>query len=461
MDAEKITPASRETVLVIVTIASFLNPFTGSAINLALPLIAGEFHTDAITLGWIPSAYLLASVVCLLPAGRAGDLYGRVLVFKAGAIVYTAASVLAIFTPSMPVLIALRICQGIGSSMIFANSVAIITDLYPPGERGYALGINVTAIYAGLSTGPFLGGIIAQFWGWRSIFLVTVLLGMVVIATFRRMPASCGERRFGTFDFAGMILSTTAIASLFFSLTSITQAIGYLSLVVAAIFSVLFFIVEGRQPSPLVPIPLLRENVLFLYSNLAALINYSATFAISFLLSLYLQFIRGLEPASAGLLLLAQPVMQVICSPIAGRLSDRAPAATVASVGMLATAASLLGLATVDPSTSFLTIGLLLTILGAGLAFFSAPNTNVVMSCVGRELYGCASALLATMRNVGMIVSMGITMLVFSFLLGTTVVTPEVYPSLLRAIQLIFLVFFLLTLIGAALSWHRSRMVLR
>ncbi|RPJ51346.1 MAG: MFS transporter, partial [Methanobacteriota archaeon] len=407
------------------------------------------------------SAYLLASVVCLLPAGRAGDLYGRVRVFKVGAVVYTAASVFAVFTPSMPVLIALRVCQGVGSAMIFANSVAIITDLYPPGKRGYALGINVTAIYAGLSAGPVLGGIIAQFWGWRSIFIVTVLLGLVVIISFRRLPASFEERREGSFDLLGMILSMLAVACLFYSLTSITQTIGLIALAGSGVLSIIFYFVEQRQPSPLVPLPLLRENILFLHSNLAALINYSATFAVSFLLSLYLQFIRGLEPAPAGLLLLAQPVMQVICSPLAGRLSDRAPAATVASVGMLATAASLLGLATLDSATPFWRIGLLLAMLGAGLAFFSAPNTNVVMSCVGSDLYRCASALLATMRNIGMIASMGITMLVFSLLLGTTAVTPEVFPSLLQAIQLIFLAFFVLTLIGAALSWHRAGMVPR
>ena len=204
MEQEEGHSYSRRFILALITIATFLNPFTGTAINLALPSIGAEFAADAATLAWVSSAYLLASVIFLLPGGRLGDSRGRVTVFMAGIVVYTAGALLTIFTPTIGMLLAFRFLQGVGGAMIYANSVALITHLYPPGERGYAIGLNTTAVYAGLSLGPFLGGALTQFLGWRSIFIVTALLAVPVLIYAKKFPVFLNDRHQEHFDVPGL-----------------------------------------------------------------------------------------------------------------------------------------------------------------------------------------------------------------------------------------------------------------
>lgn len=446
---------SRTLILALVTVATFLNPFTGSAVNLALPTIGQEFVVDAATLAWISSAYLLSSVLFLLPAGRLGDSRGRISVFKIGTVVYAAASLLTMFTPSIASLLALRFVQGIGGAMIYANSVAIITQLYPPGERGYAIGMNVTAVYAGLSLGPFLGGVLTHFFGWRSIFLVSVLLAVPVLGYFRKFPAFLDEKREEQLDMPGVALSSLVLFFFFIGLTSAASPTGILLLAVAVLLGIVFYSVEKKQDSPLFPVTLLEKNRVFAFSNLAALINYSATFAVAFLLSLYLQYVRGYDPAAAGSLLLIQPIVQVCISPLAGRLSDRVSAVHVASAGLAVSAVSLFGFSLLSPETPVAVIVSLLIVLGAGLALFSSPNTNAIMSSVESRHYGSASAMVATMRALGMLVSMGMVMVVFTVSMGTTAITPPVYHLFLESMEIVFGIFFVLTLLGIVFSLVR------
>jgi EmrB/QacA subfamily drug resistance transporter len=448
---------SRTLILVLVTVATFLNPFTGSAINLALPAIGAEFSVDATTLAWVSSAYLLASVIFLLPAGRLGDSRGRVRVFLLGTLVYAAGSLLTLLTASIGMLLVFRFLQGIGGAMIYANSVALITHLYPPGERGYAIGINVTAVYAGLSLGPFLGGLLTQFFGWRSIFLITAVLAIPVLLYSRNFPAFLNERQQDHFDVPGLLLSSVFLFCFFIGLTTVTTPAGMLLLGISLAIGILFYTVEKRQASPLLPVHLLETNRVFAFSNAAALINYSATFAVAFLLSLYLQYIRGFEPAAAGALLLIQPVVQVFVAPVAGRLSDRIPAGTIASAGLAISAVALLGLALLSPTTPVEVIAGLLFIIGIGLGLFSSPNTNAIMSSVEVRSFGSASAMVAAMRSLGMVVSMGMVMMIFSIVMGSTTLRPEIFPEFLVSLQVSFGIFFALTVLGIFLSLQRSR----
>ncbi|CVK31394.1 MFS transporter [Methanoculleus bourgensis] len=325
---------SRKFILILITIATFLNPFTGTAINLALPVIGTEFSADATTLAWVSSAYLLSSVIFLLPAGKLGDSRGKVTVFMAGIVVYTAGTILTIFTPTIGTLLAFRFLQGIGGAMIYANSVALITHLYPAGERGYAIGLNITAVYAALSLGPFLGGILTQFFGWRSIFVVTALIAAPVLFSADKFPAFLNDRHREDFDIPGLVLSSALILCLFLGLAKATTPTGLALLAAALLLGVAFYRVERRHPSPLLPVSLLASNRVFASSNLAALINYSATYAVGFLLSLYLQYVRGYEPAAAGTLLLVQPVIQIFVAPVAGRLADRIRPGLIAAGGL-------------------------------------------------------------------------------------------------------------------------------
>ncbi|MDD3933103.1 MAG: MFS transporter [Methanoculleus sp.] len=457
MEQENGQSYSRKFILILITLATFLNPFTGTAINLALPSIGAEFSADAATLAWVSSAYLLSSVIFLLPAGRLGDSRGKVTVFMIGIVVYTAGALLTIFTPTIGMLLAFRFLQGIGGAMIYANSVALITHLYPPGERGYAIGLNTTAVYAGLSLGPFLGGALTQFLGWRSIFIVTALLAVPVLVYAKKFPAFLNEWHREHFDVPGLVLSSTLILCLFLGLAKATTPAGVVLLAAALVLGVAFYLVERRQPCPLLPVSLLSSNRVFAASNVAALINYSATYAVGFLLSLYLQYIRGYEPVAAGTLLLVQPVIQVFVAPVAGRLADRMQPGHVASVGMALSAVGLFGLSMLGETTSVGVILALLVLLGVGVGLFSSPNTTAIMGCVEKRFYGSASAMTAMMRSLGMMLSMGAVLVVFAVIMGSTAVTPAIFPEFLTSVHLIFLAFGILSTFGVFLSLRRNK----
>lgn len=448
---------TRTLTLVILTLAAFLNPFTGSSIDLALPVIAAEFSVDAVTLSWVPSAYLLSLLIFLLPAGRLGDCYGRVTVFRTGVVIYTAATALIVFIPSIIALLLLRFLQGIGSAMVFSTITAIIAEMYPPGERGRALGINVTAVYAGLSLGPFLGGVLTQYFGWRSIFTVTLIMAGFVMATFRRIPASLNNACRGGLDLPGAAISSGFLLMVFFGLSRVPSPQAFLFLAAATLLVPVLLRVEQRAPAPLIPLGLLRENRIFTYSNAAALINYAATFAVALLMSLYLQYIRGYAPAAAGSILFIQPLVQVICSPVAGRLSDRIEPAILASAGMVISAVSLLGFSLLTPNIPISLIGFLLALLGTGLALFSSPNTNAVMSSVDARRYGVASAILGTMRLIGQMLSMGIVMSAFATKMGKVPIGSGNSLLFLGSVKATFLIFACLCSGGIFASLARGR----
>jgi len=456
VEQEDSKPYSRKLILILITIATFLNPFTGTAINLALPVIGTEFSADATMLAWVSSAYLLSSVIFLLPAGKLGDSRGKVTVFMAGIVVYTAGAILTIFTPTIGTLLAFRFLQGIGGAMIYANSVALITHLYPAGERGYAIGLNITAVYAALSLGPFLGGILTQFFGWRSIFIVTVAIAIPALAYAGKFPAFLNERRPEDFDVPGLILSSALIFCLFLGLARATTPDGMLLLVAALLLGAAFYVVERQRTSPLFPVSLLTSNRVFAASNAAALINYSATYAVGFLLSLYLQYVRGYEPAAAGTLLLVQPVIQIFVAPVAGRLADRIRPGLIAAGGLALSAACLFGLAALSETTPVAVIIVILAVLGVGVGLFSSPNTTAVMGSVGKRYYGSASAMVAMMRSLGMMMSMGLVLVVFAVIMGSTVVTPAIFPEFLASMNLIFLVFAVLSVFGIFLSLKKN-----
>jgi EmrB/QacA subfamily drug resistance transporter len=450
---------SKSSVLFIATVAAFLPAFINSAINVALPPIGVEFGMDAVLLGWVVTAHLLAMAVFMVPLGRAADIWGRKRFFILGMATYTIFSLFCAFPPSGSLLILFRFFQGMGSSMIFGTAVALLTSVFPPGERGRALGINVTAVYLGLSLGPFLGGVLTEYLGWRSIFLVNVPLGLcVVLLTVQKLEGEWIEAAGERFDWLGSIIYALALVSTVHGLTSLPSSAGaaYLILGIAGLLA--FGAVELRSNSPVLNVRLFRENRVFALSNLAALINYGATFAVAFVLTLYLQTVKGLSPLHAGFVLVAQPAVQALLSSWAGKLSDRIEAQVVASIGMGITAIGLFFLAYfLDGDTSLVFIVAVLALLGLGFAFFSSPNTNAIMSSVEKRYYGVASGMVGTMRSVGMMTSMAIAMTAISIFMGRVQVTPEVYPQFLEAVTAILSVFVVLCAVGVFASLARGK----
>jgi EmrB/QacA subfamily drug resistance transporter len=450
---------SKSSVLFISTVAAFLPAFANSAINVALPPIGVEFGMDAVLLGWVVTAHLLAMAVFMVPLGRAADIWGRKKFFTLGMATFTVFSFFCAFPQSGSILIFFRFFQGMGSSMIFGTAVALLTSVFPPGERGRALGINVTAVYLGLSLGPFLGGVLTQYLGWRSIFLLNVPLGIcVVLLTVRKLKGEWIEAAGERFDWPGSLIYGLALFSTIHGLTTLpsTSGAGFLILGIAGILAFGWW--ELRSPSPVLNVRLFRDNRVFALSNLAALINYGATFAVAFVLTLYLQTVKGLTPLHAGFILVAQPAVQAALSSWAGKLSDRIEAQVVASFGMGLTAIGLFFLAyALDDDTSLVFIVAVLALLGLGFAFFSSPNTNAIMSSVEKRYYGVASGMVGTMRSIGMMTSMAIAMTAISIFMGRVQVTPEVYPAFLEAVTAILSIFVVLCLIGVFASLARGR----
>ncbi|MCG0278948.1 MAG: MFS transporter [Thermanaeromonas sp.] len=444
--------------LISATLASFLTPFTSSSLNLAIPAIGAEFKADALSLNWVVSAFLLTSAVFLLPFGRLADLYGRKKIFLAGISSYTLFSLLSALAPNLLFLIAFRALQGISSAMIFGTAVAILTSVFPPQERGRVLGINAAAVYTGLTLGPFLGGLLTHHFGWRSIFLVTFLIGVTTFTLAgTRLKSEWVGGRGEKFDFVGSLLSILSLGALIYGASSLSSGTIYVFLLLLGIIGIGIFAWYERHTSyPLLNLKLFLSNRPFAFSNLAALINYSATFGSGFLLSLYLQVAKGLDPQLAGSILLVQSLMQVILSPVAGYLSDRIEPRLVASTGMALTCLGLLTLAFLGLNSPLTLVVANLVLLGIGFGLFSSPNTNAVMSSVSKTYYGIASSTLGTMRLVGQALSMGIVALVFSFYFKGASITPETSALLLKSNHISFLTFAALSAAGILASLARG-----
>jgi EmrB/QacA subfamily drug resistance transporter len=459
MDQEKIekTP-NRIATLITINLPSFLVPFMASSVSIALPSIGKEFNMDAVLLGWVATIYILSSAMLLVPFGRLGDIYGRKRIFLYGIIVYTFSSLILGFSASSNMLLIFRVLQGIGGSMMFSTSVAILTSLFPPQERGKILGLNVAMVYIGLSLGPTLGGILTQQLGWRSIFLFNVPLGLVVIIfAFWKLKGDWAGAKGKKFDFIGSLIYGIMLVSIMYGFTRLPSYLG-IALILFGILSFLVFVfLETRIKSPILNINLFRNSKPFAFSNLAALINYSATSAVGFLLSLYLQYLKSLSPRDAGLVLLAQPVTQAIFSPIAGRLSDRIEPRIVASIGMGLTVIGLILLIPLNETTSLTFMIVSLIFLGFGFALFSSPNTNAVMSSVEKKYYGVASGTLGTMRMTGQMLSMGIVMLILSVYVGRVAITPEYYELFLKSARTAFAIFSVLCIGGVFASLSRGK----
>lgn len=445
--------------LFIAVLAGFITPFDGSAVNVALPTMGAEFSLTAVDLSWIATAYLLASALFLVPFGRIADIYGRKRIFTLGLSIFTAGSFLMVFSVSALMLILVRVLQGLGAAMIYGTSVAIVTSVYPARERGKALGIYITAVYVGLTAGPFIGGLMTQYVGWRSIFLVNVPLGIVTIALiFWKLQGEWAEARGEKFDLTGSVIYSATLVAVMYGFSVLPDSLGFV-LTAAGIGGFVSFLAwERRTIAPVLDVRLFSANRVFAFSNLAALINYSATFAISFLLSLYLQFIRGFSPESAGIVLVAAPVVQAIFSPFAGRLSDRVEPGVIASGGMILCASGLLFLVFLGPSTAIPFIVADLALIGLGFALFSSPNTNAIMSAVEKRHYGVASGIQGTMRLLGQMLSMGFATMVFSIVIGNVQVTPAVYPLFQSSMRIIFMTFTVLCVIGVFFSLVRGKL---
>ena len=445
-------------ILLVTTLSSFLTPFMGSAVNVALPVIAKELSMTALSLGWVATSFILAAAITLIPLGRLADIYGRRRIFIYGALLFTVASSFCIWSPTQFFLIAARTIQGVGGAMIFSTGTAMLVSAYPLEERGKIIGINVAAVYIGLTIGPFVGGLLTQHFGWRYIFLFTATLGLIITLIVTAMiKEDLSETNGEGFDFMGSLLYAIALFAIMYGFSLLPSWTAGALIGTGIICLALFIFQQLRSPFPLVDIHLFLNNKVFTFSNLAALINYCATFAITFLLSLYLQHIKMLTPSQAGIILVSAPFVQAFFSPLAGRLSDRFEPQIIASIGMALNVIGLIPLIFIHNDTSIHYIVSCLIILGLGFALFSSPNVNAIMSAVENKFYGVASATLGTMRLTGQMFSMGITMLIFAVILGNNPISEANNFLLLKSVKFIFAILVIICCGGILASLARGK----
>ncbi len=448
----------KRNALLIAALSSFLTPFMGSSVIVSLPTISRDLAMDAISLSWVSTAFLLSAAACLMPFGRASDIYGRKKIFIFGVMLDNISSILGAMARSGSFLIACRVLQGVGGAMILGTGISIVTAVYPAKDRGKALGIVLTATYVGLTLGPFIGGFLTDYLGWRSIFLSNVLIGLVIIVTaIWKINEEWAEARGETFDFAGSIIYVLSLVLTMYGLSLLPTPLGFMLLLSGIGGFVCFILWISNTKNPVMDIHLFRNNRPFLFSNIAALINYSATFAITFLISLYLQYIVKLSAQQTGLILVSQPLVMAGCAAITGRLSDRIEPRVLASAGMVSLTIGLVFLALLNGQSTLKYVILDLMFIGFGFALFISPNTNAIMSSVEKKFYGVASGIMGTMRLIGQAFSMAIVTLVLTVYIGRSAITTKYHPKLLQSMKTSFVIFTILCFFGVIASLVRGK----
>ena len=446
-------------LLLAATMAThFFNPFMGAAVNIALKKIGSEFSMSAVELSWVSMSYLLGMVVFLVPFGRLGDIWGRTKMFLYGTIIFAVTTLLCALVPDSPYLIIMRFVQGIASAMMSATLMALIISAFPPEKRGRVIGLNVSAVYLGSSLAPMIGGFLTDAFSWRSIFLInatasTLIAVLIIWKLNKEWSVPLKEK----FDFKGSVVYMISISMLMYGLSKIPEihAVGF---TLVGLAGLLFFIrLELKSKFPVLNIHLFTQNKTFALSNLSAFINYSATFAVSFMLSLYLQYVSGLRASQAGLVLVMQPVLMALVASFSGRLSDKKNPRMLAAIGMGTSALGLFLLSFINQDTTTPYILLSLFILGIGFGMFSSPNTNVIMGSVNKRVYGTASAMVSTMRSTGMMFSMSIAALTIHWFLGSSQIKIDNIDQFISSTRVVFTIFTVLCLTGVYTSLVKIR----
>lgn len=446
-------------LIAIVAFSSFMSTFLISSINIALPAIEKEFSLDAVTLSWVVTAFLLSTAMFLLPIGRLGDLTGIKRIFKIGMVIFTVSSLFSGLAGSGYWLIVFRFLQGIGAAFSSTTGQAILVAAFLPQFRGRVLGMSVSAVYLGLAFGPFFGGVLTQYLGWRSIFFISTGLGVIVtiVSIIFLGKDAVGKVSGRKMDLRGTVFFMLGLVALTYGSSRIPSSQGWMIMGGGIIMLIVFWLFESNSSKPVLETKLFTRNRLFAFSNLAALINYSATFSIIFLLSLYLQKVKGLLPRDAGTILVAQPIVMSLLSPFAGRLSDRIQPRYLATIGMTVCALGLVAFIFLSESTPIAIIVFLLFWVGLGFALFSSPNMNTIMSSVQKNQLGLASGSASTMRVVGQIVSMTIATFFFSILFQKQSVDQVANVLFLKALKMGFITSAFISVAGIYFSFSRGK----
>ncbi|MEJ2445958.1 MAG: MFS transporter [Exilibacterium sp.] len=444
--------------LFVVCMGSFLSPLNLSAVNVAVPSMASALQADAVLVSWMPTAFLLSNVALMLPAGKLADNFGRKRLYVLGLIISSCASLGAFFANSIEWVLFFRLIQGGGSAMYFGTGLAILTSVFPADKRGLPLGVNVTSVYIGLSVAPALGGLMTETFGWRSVFLLPIPLAALLVGVI--LYCLKGEWRkdtYSPFDWTGAVIFAGWTLALVVGLAGLPRWPNVLILLLALGLFALFIWHQSRHSEPLIRVQLFRGNRPFSFSLASSSLMYASNYPLAFLLSLYLQYVRGLSPLDAGRVILVQAVAMALLAPFAGKLSDRIEPRVISTAGCLAVATGFALLSQLGFDTSPGYIGFALFFIGMGFGLFSSPNHNAVMSSVSPTEVGVAAATINLARVSGNLVGISLVNLLVHHYLGDRQITPDQHGSLLSMVNVALRLAFGIVVVAVLLSAWRGR----
>jgi len=459
--ASEPTPAKRDTtgnwmVMTAVGVGSLLGSLDSSVVNISLPTIRRLFGTEVATAEWVVAIYLLTTCGFLLTSGRLGDMYGQKPIYVTGFATFVASSALCGLAPSIGMLILFRAVQGLGGAMIFSSGSAILTQTFPPSQRGRVLGLQVLMVYLGSMTGPMVGGWLTDHFTWRAIFYINVPIGLAALVLSSKFvpwikPADKPER----FDYLGAALFLAIFSLLLIALNQ-GHTYGWTSPYILKMFAaavvllVLFVLVESRTGSPLLDLGLFRVPT-FSLSATSSICNYMAVFSMTFLMPFYLIQGHGMSSSSAGLLMTIQPLVMVVFAPPAGAISDRVGTRWPAMLGMALLAVAMYLLSRLGPTSSMAYIGTAIGTAGLGMGIFVAPNNSTMLGAAPKNRLGIAAGVLATARYIGMISGVGVSGAIF-----TTFIRVHTQAAFFSGIQISFLVASAVSCLGCVASAVRE-----
>lgn len=451
-------------ILVSIGIGTFMTALDGSVVNTVLPVIGKTFQADVASIEWVVTIYLLGLSALLLSFGRLGDIRGHKMVYLLGFGVFVVSSMLCGLAPDILSLVIFRCVQAIGAAMLAANSPAILTKSFPAEQRGQALGLQATMTYLGLTVGPSFGGWLASIAGWRAIFYINLPVGILaILLSYRSIPDDTNHRSTERFDVFGALVFMLALSALLLGLNQGHEwgwgSPRILALLIGALLLFASFLwIEKRTSNPMVDLNLF-SNPRFSLTTASAVLNYIGIYCVTFLMPFYLIQGRQFTSAEAGLLLTAQPVMMAVIAPLSGTLSDRWGTRWLAAIGMAVLTVGLVLLAQLDSESPVRAIVLALGVMGCGTGIFISPNNSALMGSAPRQRQGIAAGILATARNFGMVLGVGIAGSIFTTLLasgGESSLAGEAGgEAFFRAVQVSLLVAAAFTLLGVFTSISR------
>jgi EmrB/QacA subfamily drug resistance transporter len=416
------------TVLSVTTVGVLMSGIDSRILIIGLPQIASVMHADAEQAIWFTQGYALASTIMLLLIGRVTDIFGRVKLYNAGFIIFTVCSLLTGLAQSPEQIVIFRIMQGLGSSIIWSNSIAMITDATPKEQLGYSLGVNAIATNLGSVFGLTVSGLILFFFDWRYLFYVNVPIGIFGVIWARlRLREIAHTERGAPVDWVGFGAFAVSITSFLLALTYAAYGIAEqrtvdVLLALSLATMLLFVLYERKVKFPLLDLKLLRIRE-FGSSMTALLINVTAFSSLALLLSLYFQLVVGLSPLEAGLRLLPLDATTVLMAPLSGKLSDRFGQTPFIIGGLSLTSVTTYLFSTVDASTPYVEIAVYMILLGVATSVFLAPNASFGMSAVPSQRRGVAASVRSTFWNVGLTVSLNLTVWIMTFSVPYAVIT--------------------------------------